>query len=96
MKLLNEGFEKLKTIQDADIIMIQGNHDLEKRVLLREDGENCDLIKAEERLSRGRIENYLYHDIYDEKSGTLILWIDTTMYVEESKFKEKYDECYAA
>lgn len=93
---LLKGFKQLTSLADENniIIMIQGNHDLEKELLLddNEPTENCELIVQEATLSKN-ITNKLFNSKYDKHSNTLILWIDTTMYVAEDEFS-KYDECY--
>jgi len=97
---LRKGFDLLPNI-DKNKFVILGNHDLETNMnFISSSGKetydnSCKILELEKEITDGREDTFLnlFKFFFDKKTKTLIIFFDTTMYVENEDF-EKYQTCY--
>tara|TARA_B100001173_G_C16007363_1_gene556150 strand:- start:972 stop:2153 length:1182 start_codon:yes stop_codon:yes gene_type:complete len=97
---LRNGFDLLPN-NDKNKFVILGNHDLETNMKFisssgKETYDNsCKILELEKEITDGREDTFLnlFKFLFDKKTKTLIVFLDTTMYIENKDF-EKYQTCY--
>ena len=57
--------------------------------------DSCKILQLEKEITDGREDTFLnlFKFLFDDESKTLIIFLDTTMYVNAEDF-EKYQKCY--
>lgn len=98
-KDLRQGFDLLP-MKQTDKFMILGNHDLETDLeYVKTSGESevehsCKILELEQEIANKSPDIFLnlFKFYFDSKTRTLLVFFDTTMYVDE-KFK-KFRKCY--
>jgi len=99
-KDLRQGFDLLP-MKQTDKFMILGNHDLETDLQYVDDDEKergtereCKILKLEQEIANKSPDIFLnlFKFYFDSKTRTLLIFFDTTMYVDENF--EKFQKCY--
>ena len=97
---LRAGFNLLP-VDDKNKFVILGNHDLETNMkFISSSGketydDSCKILELEKEITDEREDTFLnlFKFLFDDESKTLIIFLDTTMYVNAEDF-EKYQACY--